>query len=44
MLEISEALKARPNQSDTYINKIEKLVNLAQGNAKIEIENQTINL
>ncbi len=44
MLEISEALKARPNQTDTYINKIEKLVNLAQGNAKIEIGSQTIQL
>jgi hypothetical protein len=44
ILEISEALKAQPNKSDTYINNIEKLVNLAQGNATINIEKQEINL
>ncbi|MGK7955470.1 MAG: hypothetical protein AB4063_09445 [Crocosphaera sp.] len=44
MLEISKALEAQTNQSVTYINNIGKLVNLAEGNGKIEIGSQTIQL
>lgn len=41
---IAEILKKKGNSSTIYQNKIEKLVNLAQGNATIKIDNQTINL
>lgn len=41
---IVEALRNQSGSGAIYNNTIEKLVNLAQGNATIQIESQTINL
>jgi len=41
---IAEVLKNQNNSGAVYNNTIEKLVNLAQGNGNINIQNQTINL
>lgn len=41
---IAEALRNQSGSGATYNNTIEKLVNLAQGNATIHIESQTIHL
>ena len=44
LIKIAEILQNQDNSGAVYNNTIEKLVNLAQGNATINIESQTINL
>ncbi|NEQ70432.1 MAG: hypothetical protein F6K21_34060, partial [Symploca sp. SIO2D2] len=45
MQKVIEEMKSQPSNTKTFINHIEKVVNLAQGeNASVKIENQNISI